>query len=88
MRGSANPEHKLFRIREEIHDLCERAKFARSSGDEIMELKQWLGTKVRGLAGNNRELKKLPNELVYQWHQHLDSNRHQPYPNFSSTQEP
>ncbi|WP_041973827.1 hypothetical protein [Geobacter sp. OR-1] len=80
--GNSNPEHKLFQLRGEIHDFCERARFARSAGPEVMELKRWLATKVRGLAGNNLGFKRLPDELIYQWHQHLDSRLHLPHPNF------
>lgn len=80
--GNANPSYKLHLIRREIIDFTERVRFARSAQPEMMELKHWLASKVRGLAGNIREFNGLPNELMYQWHQRLDSRLHLSHPNF------
>jgi hypothetical protein len=82
VNAAANPAYKLQMIEDCIRDLIERIRPARSSQPQILELKQWLATKLRRLAGTNREAKELPNLLVNLWLQRSDYRLHLTEPNF------
>ncbi|NTV48724.1 MAG: hypothetical protein HGB32_14990 [Geobacteraceae bacterium] len=81
--GSAtDPEYKAKRIETYIRDLVERTRPARSALPQLLELKLWLITKLRKLAGNSPEVMILPHLLVNLWLQRSDSRLYLKDPNF------
>lgn len=82
MNAAASPEYKLTSVKGRISDFVERTRSARSAKPQILELKHWLGNKVRSLAATNKEAKTLPELLINLWLQRVDSSLYFKEPNF------
>lgn len=82
LRGNSEPGTKYRLIGNEIRDFVEKTRFARSAGDEVVELKQWLQTKLRSLSGTDRRFKELPDYLVKSWFDRGEHRLFLPRPNF------
>lgn len=80
--STSSPGFKIKTIETRIRDLVERVRPARSALPQILELKQWLTTKLRGLSGTAPEAKILPNLMINLWLQRSDSRLHLKVPNF------
>lgn len=82
LKGKAEPAYKYRLVREEIRDFVEKTRFARSAEPEVVELKQWLQTKLRSLSGTDRKFKELPDFLVKSWFDRGDHRFYLSRPNF------
>lgn len=82
LKGKAEPAFKYRLVREEIRDFVEKTRFARSAEDQVVELKQWLQTKLRSLSGTDRKFKELPDLLVKSWFDRGDHRLYLSRPNF------
>jgi len=82
LKGKAEPAFKYRLVREEIRDFVEKTRFARSAEAEVVELKQWLQTKLRSLSGTDRKFKELPDFLVKSWFDRGDHRFYLSRPNF------
>ncbi len=78
----SSPEFKIKAIEVRIRDFAEHTRSARSALEQIKDLKNWLATKINGLAGTNEEAKTLPNLLLNLWLQRADSALYIKSPNF------
>lgn len=82
IESPAPPEYKLTIIENRLRDFVERTRPARSALPQIQELKIWLANKLRGLAGTSRAATLLPNLLLNQWLQRVDSDLYLKNPTF------
>lgn len=79
---AADPAFKCRKIEACIRDLIEQIRPARSSMPQLHDLKHWLATNLRKLAGTSPDVKTLPDLLVNLWLQRCDSDLHLKAPTF------
>lgn len=82
LESAGSPAYKVVLIEGAIRDLIERIRSARSSKQQILELKHWLSQKLRRLTATYKHARQLPELLVNLWLQRCDYRLHLKSPNF------
>lgn len=76
------PTRKQHLLEIKIHDLIEKARWARSAEPQMQELRSWLADKRRSLAGTLPDARLLPNWLINLWYQRVDHRLYVKAPSF------